>query len=134
MHNMHSKIILVSKKYILFEDDKKILNFNKYILGPFLKKEIVPDVVNIRSKQKKLYIDALETTLKNMLPSTSYYKMNINTKMGFLLGIYKNSNLYSLKNNILYLNNIITDAELCVDLNFNFIPVDDVNQDNNFIK
>lgn len=87
---MHSKIILVSKKYILFEDDKKILNFNKYVLGPFLNKQIVPDIVNIRSKQKKLYVDALEITLKNMLPSASYYKMNINTKMGFLLGIYKN--------------------------------------------
>lgn len=77
-------------KLFLKYNNKKILNFNKYILGPFLNKEIVPDIVNIRSKQKKAYIDILELTLQNMLPSPSYYKMNINTKMGFLLGIYKN--------------------------------------------
>lgn len=94
MHNMHSKIILVSKNinYLKIQHNKKILN--KYVLGPFLNKEIVPDIVNIRSKQKKAYADVLEATLKNMLPSASYYKMNINTKMGFILGIYKNIYIY----------------------------------------
>lgn len=92
MHNVHSKIILVSKKYINYlkiQHNKTILNFNKYILGPFLNNDIVPDIISTRSKQKKSYVDILELTLKNMLPSASYYKMNINTKMGFLLGIIK---------------------------------------------
>ncbi|XP_012343426.1 FAST kinase domain-containing protein 4 [Apis florea] len=127
LQNIHATYVLdeefVSKLMLIDEKQKlthqlKLLNINGYAqyalkdyFGPFLNKQIVPDIVNIRSKQKKLYVDALEITLKNMLPSASYYKMNINTKMGFLL-----------------------DAELCIDLNFNFIPIDDVNQDKNFIK
>ncbi|XP_006614683.2 FAST kinase domain-containing protein 4 [Apis dorsata] len=127
LQNTHAKYVLneefVSKLMLIDEKNKlshqlKLLNINGYAQyalkdysGPFLNKKIVPDIVNIRSKQKKAYVDVLEATLKNMLPSASYYKMNINTKMGFIL-----------------------DAELCVDLNFNFIPVDNVNQDENFIK
>ncbi|XP_061929934.1 FAST kinase domain-containing protein 4 [Apis cerana] len=110
-----SKLTLIDDKRIL-SYKLKLLNINGYAQcalknysGPFLNKEIVPDIVNIRSKQKKAYIDTLELTLQNMLPSPSYYKMNINTKMGFLL-----------------------DAELCVDLNLNFIPID--NQEKMFIK
>ena len=82
------------------------------------------------------YIDALEVTLKNMLPSTSCFNMNINTNMGFLLGIWKHCNIFSLKSNILYLNNII-DAEIRMDNKYNFINVDSENSDNkneDFIK
>lgn len=37
--------------------------------------------------QKELYIRVLEETLKNIVPSSSHYKINVNTEMGFLLGI-----------------------------------------------
>lgn len=127
LQNTHAAYILdeefVSKIMLLEEKNKlsyqlMLLNINGYAQcalknysGPFLNNDIVPDIVSTRSKQKKSYVDILELTLKNMLPSASYYKMNINTKMGFLL-----------------------DAELCVDLNLNFLPVDNVNQNEDFIK
>lgn len=71
----------------------KLLNINGYAqyainnyTGPLLDDDtLVPRVVNKRSKQKECYVMALENTLKNMLPSASYFNINVNTGMGFLL-------------------------------------------------
>ncbi|KOC59532.1 Protein TBRG4 [Habropoda laboriosa] len=72
----------------------KLLNINGYAQyavknyeGSLLSQKIVPYITNNRSKQKILYIDLLQDTLKNMVPSLSHFKMNVDTKMGFLLGI-----------------------------------------------
>lgn len=71
----------------------KILNINavaQFVLkdyeGPFLDKD--SEIFNtplIRSKEKQVYIDALTETLTKLLPSSSYFKTNCNTNMGFLL-------------------------------------------------
>lgn len=71
----------------------KLLNINavaQFVLkdyeGPFLDKD--SEVFNtslIRSKEKQIYIDALAETLTKLLPSSSYFKTNCNTNMGFLL-------------------------------------------------
>lgn len=45
----------------------------------------------IRSKEKQIYIDALTETLTKLLPSSSYFKTNCNTNMGFLLGKFFNT-------------------------------------------
>lgn len=44
----------------------------------------------IRSKEKQIYVDALAETLTKLLPSSSYFKTNCNTNMGFLLGKFFN--------------------------------------------
>ncbi|CAK9795668.1 FAST kinase domain-containing protein 4 [Anthophora quadrimaculata] len=86
----------------------KLLNINGYAQyalknykGPFLDHSIIPCVTNKRSKQKELNITILQETLKNMLPSLSHFKMNVNTNMGFLL-----------------------DAEFFVDSNFHIVNID----------
>ncbi|XP_076766053.1 FAST kinase domain-containing protein 4 [Xylocopa sonorina] len=92
----------------------KLLNINGYAQyaidnyrGPLLDEKLIPRVVNKRSKQKESYIIALSNTLKNMLPSPSYFKTNINTGMGFLL-----------------------DAELHMDSDFKPVAVTDQNLKN----
>ncbi|XP_003704994.2 FAST kinase domain-containing protein 4 isoform X1 [Megachile rotundata] len=78
----------------------KLLNIDayaKYILkdysGPLLNGTVEP-ITKKYTTQKKLYLEMLEDTLKNVLPSPSYFRMNINTNMGFLLGaeLYLDSN------------------------------------------
>ncbi|CAK9829937.1 FAST kinase domain-containing protein 4 [Anthophora retusa] len=70
----------------------KLLNINGYAQyalknyqGPLLDHSIVPCITSNRSKQKELNVILLQDTLKNMLPSLSHFKMNVNTNMGFLL-------------------------------------------------
>ncbi|KOX73251.1 Protein TBRG4 [Melipona quadrifasciata] len=127
MKNIHAEYVLnekfVSKINLLDESKKlsyklKLLNINGYVQcvltdysGPLLNNEIISNDVPKRSKQKMTYIDALEVTLKNMLPSTSCFNMNINTNMGFLL-----------------------DAEIRMDNKFNFVNVNSDNKNEDFIK
>ncbi|KAK1135134.1 hypothetical protein K0M31_007905 [Melipona bicolor] len=127
MENIHAEYVLnekfVSKINLLDESKKlsyklKLLNINGYVQcvladysGPLLNNETISNNVPKRSKQKMTYIDALEVTLKNMLPSTSCFNMNINTNMGFLL-----------------------DAEICMDNKFNFVNVNSDNKNEDFIK
>lgn len=56
------------------------------ILGPYLegKEEIVSTVME-NKQQKQELIDLLNETLQEIIPSC--YRMNINTKMGFNIGI-----------------------------------------------
>ncbi|XP_072765045.1 FAST kinase domain-containing protein 4 isoform X2 [Anoplolepis gracilipes] len=71
----------------------KLLNINavaQFVLkdykGPLLDKD--SEVFNtplVRSKEKQMYIDALSETLTELFPSSSYFKTNLNTNMGFLL-------------------------------------------------
>lgn len=44
------------------------------------------DVPLVRAKVKQVYIDALSETLTKLFPSSSYFKTNVDTNMGFLLG------------------------------------------------
>ncbi|XP_043581308.1 FAST kinase domain-containing protein 4 isoform X2 [Bombus pyrosoma] len=129
LQNIHAESVLDEKfvTKISFIDIKnnqnlshwlKLLNINGYAQyalnnysGPLLNNEIVSHVTSKRSKQKTAYVEALEVTLKNMLPSTSHFNMNINTNMGFLL-----------------------DAEICVDDKFNFINMNSDSKSGNFIK
>lgn len=128
LQNIHVKSVLnetfVSKLFLDIGKSKnlsqklKLLNINGYAQyalnnysGPLLNDAIVPYIVNKRSKQKIAYVEALEVTLKNMLPSTSHFNMNINTNMGFLL-----------------------DAEICVDHKFNFICMNSDSKNGDFIK
>ncbi|KZC03985.1 Protein TBRG4 [Dufourea novaeangliae] len=56
--------------------------------GPLLDNNaVVKDIVVPLSKQKVLYVKALEETLKSLAPSPSSlcYRINVNTKMGFFL-------------------------------------------------
>ncbi|XP_034187274.1 FAST kinase domain-containing protein 4 isoform X1 [Osmia lignaria lignaria] len=78
----------------------KLLNINGYarsILkdypGPFLPSTVNP-LTQKQTVQKELYIRVLEETLKNIVPSCSHYKINVNTEMGFLLDaeVYMDSN------------------------------------------
>ncbi|KAG5333875.1 FAKD4 protein, partial [Acromyrmex heyeri] len=72
----------------------KLLNINavaQFVLkdyeGPFLKKDSEFNNVSIvKSKEKQMHINALLETLTEMLPSSSYFKINFDTNMGFLLG------------------------------------------------
>ncbi|XP_060821356.1 FAST kinase domain-containing protein 4 isoform X1 [Bombus pascuorum] len=128
LQNKHAESVLdekfVSEMFFGIENNKKLshqlklLNINGYARyalnnysGPFLNDKIVSCIVSKRSKQKEAYVQALEVTLKKMLPSTSHFKMNINTKMGFLL-----------------------DAEICLDRKYNFISIDSNSQNEIFIK
>ncbi|XP_050573451.1 FAST kinase domain-containing protein 4 isoform X2 [Bombus affinis] len=130
LQNMHAETVLDDKfisEILFFDEEKnkklsaqlKLLNINGYAQyaledysGPFLNNNIVPHVVNKRSKQKTAYVEALRVTLKNMLPSMSYCNMDINTNMGFLL-----------------------DAEVCMDHNCNFVSVNSTNNNSiNFTK
>ncbi|KAF3423937.1 hypothetical protein E2986_06776 [Frieseomelitta varia] len=129
MENIHAEYVLnenfVSKINLLDESKKlsyklKLLNINGYVQyaladysGPLLNNETISNDVPKRSKQKMAYINALEVTLKNMLPSTSCFNMNVNTNMGFLL-----------------------DAEIRMDNKFNFVNVNSENSGKNedFIK
>ncbi|CAK9820656.1 FAST kinase domain-containing protein 4 [Anthophora plagiata] len=97
-----SKLISYDSQVILSQQ-LKLLNINGYAQyalknyeGPLLDHSIVPYVTNKRSRQKELHIVVLQETLKNMLPSLSYFKMNINTNM---------------------------DAEICVDSNFKAVDL-----------
>ncbi|XP_017891493.1 FAST kinase domain-containing protein 4 [Ceratina calcarata] len=110
---------------VMFHDPKrklsyqlKLLNINGYAQhvlknysGPFLNTDTVPYVVSTRSKQKEKYVSALESTLKNMMPSTAHFRMNVNSKMGFLL-----------------------DAELYVDSNFKPMVANEVDNTRKFTK
>lgn len=96
----------------------KLLNINGYAqhvltdyCGPFLNSDNIPHIVSKRSKQKESYVNALEATLKNMMPSSAHFKMNVNTKMGFLL-----------------------DAELYVDSNFKPMDANEVESSKKFKK
>lgn len=89
----HDRLVkkVISEEYCSPAVKLKLLNINayaKYILknysGPFLSDTMTPVVKN-PSKQKKLYIEKLEDTLKNIVPSASYFKINVNTNMGFCL-------------------------------------------------
>ncbi|XP_048261313.1 FAST kinase domain-containing protein 4 isoform X2 [Bombus terrestris] len=130
LQNMHAETVLDDKfisEILFFDEEKnkklsaqlKLLNINGYAQyaledysGPFLNNNIVPHVVNKRSKQKIAYVEALRVTLKNMLPSMSYCNMDINTNMGFLL-----------------------DAEVYMDHNCNFVSVNSTNNNSiNFTK
>ncbi|XP_033297288.1 FAST kinase domain-containing protein 4 isoform X2 [Bombus bifarius] len=129
LQNVHAESVLNEKfvsKTLIFDTEinkklshqLKLLNINGYAQyalnnysGPLLNNEIVPRIVSKRTKQKLAYVEALQITLKNMLPSTSHFNMSINTNMGFLL-----------------------DAEICVDHKFNFISMDSDTKNGNFIK
>ncbi|XP_068972402.1 FAST kinase domain-containing protein 4 [Bombus flavifrons] len=129
LQNVHAEYVLDEKfvsKIFIFDTEGnknlshqlKLLNINGYAQyalnnysGPLLNNEIVSHIVSNRGKQKIAYVNALEVTLKNMLPSTSHFKMNINTNMGFLI-----------------------DAEICVDHKFNFINMNSDSKNGNFIK
>ncbi|KYQ57603.1 Protein TBRG4 [Trachymyrmex zeteki] len=71
----------------------KLLNINavaQFVLkdydGPFLKKDSEFNNISIvRSKEKQMYINALLETLTEVLQSSSYFKTNFDTNMGFLL-------------------------------------------------
>lgn len=129
LQNIHAESVLNEKfvRKISFSDIKhnknlsyqlKLLNINGYAQyalnnysGPLLNNEIVSHITSKRTKQKIAYVEALEVTLKNMLPSTSHFNMNVNTNMGFLL-----------------------DAEICVNDKFNFINMNSDSKSGNFIK
>lgn len=53
--------------------------------------EALSNVCLVRTKAKQTYIDALSETLQKIYPSQSYFKTDIDTDMGFLLGISFNS-------------------------------------------
>ncbi|KAL6260606.1 hypothetical protein P5V15_008126 [Pogonomyrmex californicus] len=71
----------------------KLLNINavaQFVLkdykGPFLEKNSEMFNVSIgKSKEKEININALSEALKEILPSSSYFKTNINANMGFLI-------------------------------------------------
>lgn len=71
----------------------KILNINavaQFVLkdyeGPLLEKDSeFHNVSIVRSKEKQMYINALLETLTEVLPSSSYFKINFDTNMGFSL-------------------------------------------------
>jgi len=44
----------------------------------------------MRAREKQMYINALSETLSKVLPSTTYFKINVDTNMGFLLGKFFN--------------------------------------------
>ncbi|EGI57960.1 PREDICTED: protein TBRG4 [Acromyrmex echinatior] len=97
----------------------KLLNINavaQFVLkdyeGPFLKKDSEFNNVSIvKSKEKQMYINALLETLTEMLPSSSYFKINFDTNMGFLL-----------------------DAEYCIDSEHRFMKVEDWNERSNNVR
>ncbi|KYN34195.1 Protein TBRG4 [Trachymyrmex septentrionalis] len=97
----------------------KLLNINavaQFVLkdyeGPFLKKDSELNNVSIvRSKEKQMYINALLETLTEILPSSSYFKINCDTNMGFLL-----------------------DAEYCIDSEHGFMKVEDWNEQSNNVQ
>ncbi|XP_012061877.1 PREDICTED: protein TBRG4, partial [Atta cephalotes] len=71
----------------------KLLNINavaQFVLkdyeGPFLKKNSEFNNISIiKSKEKQKYTNVLFETLTEMLSSSSYFKINLDTNMGFLL-------------------------------------------------
>ncbi|XP_011873020.1 PREDICTED: protein TBRG4 [Vollenhovia emeryi] len=71
----------------------KLLNINavaQFVLkdyqGPLLKEDSeFYNVPIVRSKEKEMYINALLEALTEVLPSSSYFKTNFDTNMGFLL-------------------------------------------------
>ncbi|KAL0117473.1 hypothetical protein PUN28_010355 [Cardiocondyla obscurior] len=70
----------------------KILNINavaQFVLkdyeGPFLSEDSEYNISIVRSKEKQVYINALSEALTEILPSSSYFKTNVNANMGFLL-------------------------------------------------
>ncbi|KAG5317729.1 FAKD4 protein, partial [Pseudoatta argentina] len=97
----------------------KLLNINavaQFVLkdyeGPFLKKDSEFNNVSIvKSKEKQMHINALLETLTEMLPSSSYFKINFDTNMGFLL-----------------------DAEYCIDSEHRFMKVEDWNERSNNVR
>ncbi|KYN20953.1 Protein TBRG4 [Trachymyrmex cornetzi] len=97
----------------------KLLNINavaQFVLkdyeGPFLNKDSEFNNVSIaRSKEKQMYINALLETLTEMLPSPSYFKINFDTNMGFLL-----------------------DAEYRINSEHRFIKVEDWNEQSNNVQ
>ncbi|KAL6422069.1 hypothetical protein ACFW04_010850 [Cataglyphis niger] len=110
---MGSSKLNVSKKL-------KLLNINavaqfmlKDYKGPLLNKdsEVFNNIPLVRSKEKQMYIDALSETLTKLLPSSSYFKTNLNTNMGFLL-----------------------DAEYCINDQHKFIKVEDWNEQSKDVK
>ncbi|XP_076672272.1 uncharacterized protein LOC143371204 isoform X2 [Andrena cerasifolii] len=92
----------------------KLLNLSgvaRYIRdynGPLLNDSKIPYIVNSQTKQKELYTNTLQDTLKIMLPERSF-TMNVNTNMGFLV-----------------------DAECCVDSNFK--PIDTSTTENKNLR
>ncbi|KYN05768.1 Protein TBRG4 [Cyphomyrmex costatus] len=97
----------------------KLLNINavaQFILkdykGPFLKEDSEFNNVSItRSKEKQMYINALLETLTEVLPSSSYFKINFDTNMGFLL-----------------------DAEYRIDSEHRLVKVEDWNEQSNNVR
>ncbi|XP_014479961.1 PREDICTED: protein TBRG4 [Dinoponera quadriceps] len=77
----------VSKKLKLFNINAFAQFGMKDYKGPFLDKDsaMFVDIPLIRAKSKQTYTDALSETLKNLFPSQSHYKINVDTNMGFLL-------------------------------------------------
>lgn len=70
----------------------KLLNINayaKYILkdysGPFINCTIIPLQASVHQQTKKSYIDELKITLTSLTPSRDYFKMNVDTYMGFYI-------------------------------------------------
>ncbi|KAM0735946.1 FAST kinase domain-containing protein 4 [Formica fusca] len=98
----------------------KLLNINavaQFVLkdykGPLLNKdsEVFNNIPLVRSKEKQMYIDALSETLTKLLPSSSYFKTNLNTNMGFLL-----------------------DAEYCINDQHKLIKVEDWNEQSKNVR
>ncbi|XP_012523455.1 FAST kinase domain-containing protein 4 [Monomorium pharaonis] len=94
----------------------KILNINavaQFILkdyeGPLLEKDSnFYNVPIVRSNEKQMFIEALSKALKEILPSSSYFKTNVDTNMGFCL-----------------------DAEYRLDDQHRFVKVEDWNKQTN---
>lgn len=70
--------------------------------------EVFNNIPLVRSKEKQMYIDALSETLTKLLPSSSYFKTNLNTNMGFLLGKHFNIIVKRIHNESMhYPNNLV---------------------------
>lgn len=102
-----------------------------------------------RTKEKQVYVDALSETLTKLLPSQSYFKTDINTNMGFLLGKFFNTIVNRIYNELMqYLINLVTkinlkksyvfllfsDAEYRINDQHQFVKVEDWNEQSKKVK